>query len=72
MSLEQENKVIWIVVLVESGVTTLVEAYFDENVADARQQILQKKIKPNNDDLGVFKVKIGKQDDGYIIKSLPA
>ncbi len=54
----QQNRVIWVVVLVESGIPVLVEAYSDEKKADVREQFLRKDINPDYDEVGLFKIKI--------------
>ena len=62
MSSQQKDKVIWVVVLVESGVPTLAEAYFDEETAKIREQTLRKDIRLDYDEVGLFEVEIGKPD----------
>ncbi len=55
----KEAKVIWAVVLVESGIPTLVEAYRDEETARTRANTLREDINPDYDEVGVFEVEIG-------------
>jgi hypothetical protein len=59
MSKDRQN--IWVVVLVESGVPTLVEAYRDRAAAKAREQSLRETMRPDYDELGLFEVEIGSQ-----------
>lgn len=54
--LHQQNKVIWVVVLVESGIPTLVEAYSDQEQASAREKFLRQDIRPDYDELGLFDI----------------
>lgn len=56
-----KSKVIWVVVLVESGVPTLVEAYRNEDTARARKEILREDINPDYDEADVFEVEITEQ-----------
>jgi hypothetical protein len=50
---------IWVVVLVESGIPTLVEAYWDEETARTQAELLRQEINPDYDEVGVFEVEIG-------------
>ena len=50
---------IWVVVLVESGIPTLVEAYSAEDDATIREQFLRDAMNFDYDETGVFEVKIG-------------
>ena len=50
---------IWVVVLVESGIPTLVEAYLTESEAAIREQFLRSTINFDYDETGVFEVEIG-------------
>jgi hypothetical protein len=59
---QQNGEVIWVVVLVQSGVPVLVEAYFDEKNAEIREQALREDINPDYDEVGLFEVKIGEPD----------
>jgi hypothetical protein len=52
---------IWVVVVVESGVSVLVGAYRDEEIALSRFQGLTKDTRPDYDDVGIFCVEIGAQ-----------
>jgi hypothetical protein len=54
-----ESKAIWVVVLVQSGIPTLVEAYEDEETAKNREEVLREDIRPDYDETGVFEVEIG-------------
>ncbi|MBI3242016.1 MAG: hypothetical protein HYZ49_06960 [Chloroflexi bacterium] len=55
-------EIIWIVVLVESGVPILVEAYRYEKVARRREHLLRAKMRENYDEAGIFEVKVGQKD----------
>ncbi len=59
MSVRQQDKAIWIVVLVESGVPTAAEAYIDEETAIIREQFLREDINLDYVDVGIFEVEIG-------------
>jgi hypothetical protein len=50
---------IWVVVLVESGIPTHVEAYLTESDAAIREQSLRSTINFDYDETGVFEVEIG-------------
>ncbi|MBN1891012.1 MAG: hypothetical protein JW850_23650 [Thermoflexales bacterium] len=49
---------IWVVVLVESGIPTLAEAYRDEASARAREQSLREDMSLDYDEVGLFEVEI--------------
>ena len=51
------SQTIWVVVLVESGVPTLVEAYLTEEDAAIREQFLRDAMRLDYDETGVFEVK---------------
>ncbi len=53
------SQIMWVVVLVESGIPTLVEAYLTEEDAVTREQFLQNAMNLDYDATGVFKVKTG-------------
>jgi hypothetical protein len=57
----KQSEAIWVVVLVESGVPTLVEAYRDQKTAKLREKALRKESNPDYDEVGVFEVEIGVQ-----------
>ena len=50
---------IWVVVLVETGIPTLVETYLTERDAAIREQFLRNTINFDYDETGVFEVEIG-------------
>ena len=54
----QQNKMIWVVVLVESGIPVLVEAYSDQRQANIREQFLRQDINPDYDEVGLFEIMI--------------
>lgn len=49
---------IWVVVLVESGIAVLAEAYRNEATAQRREEILRQDINPDYDEVGLFEVEI--------------
>ncbi len=53
-------KRLWVVVKVESGVPVTAEAYRDERTARRRERLLRKRMHPENDETGIFRIKIGK------------
>ncbi len=53
------SQTMWVVVLVESGIPTLVEIYSIEDDAATREQFLQNAMNVDYDATGVFEVKIG-------------
>lgn len=57
----KQPEAIWVVVLVKSGIPTMVEAYRDKKTARARETSLRKDINPDNDEVSLFEVKIGAQ-----------
>ena len=58
MMSENKSKPIWVVVLVQSGVTTLVEAYTARTTATRRMRALKKDTSPNDDDIDLFEVEV--------------
>ena len=52
------SQTIWVVVLVESGVPTLVEAYLTEEDAAIREQFLRDAMRLDYDETGVFEAEI--------------
>jgi hypothetical protein len=61
----KKSQVVWAVVLVESGIPVMAEAYRDENTARLREQSLRNGIRPDYDEIGVFEVEIGTQSKDY-------
>lgn len=57
----QGSEVVWVIVLVESGIPTFVEAYRDEETARRREEFLRKDINLDYDETGVFEVEIAVQ-----------
>lgn len=57
----QKPDIVWIVVLVMSGVPVSAEAYRDAKSARARERVWRKDMRPDYDEVGVFKVEIGVQ-----------
>lgn len=58
MARQDDSRTIWIVVEVESGIPVLAEAYKDEKLAIEREQLLRNRMHPENDETGVFEVKV--------------
>lgn len=58
MAKQDNSRTIWIVVEVESGIPVLTEAYLDAESAVQREQTLRKEMHPENDETGVFEIKI--------------
>lgn len=54
----QTRQTLWIVVLVESGIPVLVEAYRFSQVAMEREQELRGELNPDDDEVAVFEVEI--------------
>lgn len=54
----QTRQTLWIVVLVESGIPVLVEAYRFPQVAMEREQELRGELNPDDDEVAVFEVEI--------------
>lgn len=54
-----EHKNIYVVVLVQSGIPTDAEAYFDEETALSRAEVIREETDLNDDAVGVFEVEIG-------------
>jgi len=52
------SQTIWVVVLVESGVPTLVETYLTEEKATIREQFLRDAMRLDYDETGVFETEI--------------
>lgn len=52
------SQTIWVVVLVESGVPTLAEAYLTEEDAAIREQFLRDAMRLDYDETGVFETEI--------------
>jgi hypothetical protein len=57
----EESDVVWVVVLVISGVPDSVEVYRDQKSALAREKAWRKDLRPDYDEVGVFEVEIGVQ-----------
>jgi hypothetical protein len=63
---QQENEVIWVVVLVQSGIPTLAEAYSDQEQASAREKFLRQEMRPDYDEVGLFDIIIDEPPDELI------
>ena len=57
----RNSRTIWVVVLVESGIPTLVEAYLTESDAAIREQFLRNALNFDYDETGVFEIEIGEE-----------
>ena len=60
------SQITWVVVLVESGIPTLVEAYPIKEDAVTREQFLQNTMNSDYDATDVFKVKIGAESTSSV------
>ena len=49
----------WVLVLVESGIPVLVEAYHDLNIAEERERFFRKSLREGYDEVAVFEVEPG-------------
>ncbi len=58
-TLKQKLPVVWIVVLVESGIPVSAEVFQKQKDATRREQQLRKKMREAYDEVGVFEVEIG-------------
>jgi len=57
--MSKNSPTIWVVVLVQSGIPALVEAYLTESEAAIREQSLRNAMRLDYDEAGVFEVDIG-------------
>jgi hypothetical protein len=55
----EDGDVVWVVVLVISGVPDTVEVYRDQKSALARERVWRQDLRPDYDEVGVFEVEIG-------------
>lgn len=55
---QKQPENIWAVVEVKSGIPVMVEIYRDMRSAEAREKRIRKKMHPENDETGVFRVLI--------------
>jgi len=55
---QKQSELLWVVVKVESGIPVMVEAYWDRQSAEMREQSLRKYMHPENDETGVFGIQI--------------
>lgn len=60
----EKSETIWTVVLVQSGIPVLAEAYWDEETARSREESLREDIRVDYDEIGVFEVQIGVSSSG--------
>lgn len=56
MAAKVEGEPAYIVVSVEAGIPTAVEAYRDLHSAQEREQFLRKRMHPENDETGIFEI----------------
>ena len=54
-------QVLWVVVVVESGVPVLVEAHPDVKTAKGRERFFRKSMRKDYDEVGVFEVEVGSE-----------
>jgi len=57
--MSKNSPTIWVVVLVQSGIPALVEAYLTESEAAIREKSLRNAMRLDYDEAGVFEVDIG-------------
>ncbi len=57
----EDADVVWVVVLVISGIPDTVEVYRDQKSALARERVWRQDLRPDYDEVGVFEVEIGVQ-----------
>jgi len=57
----EKPDVVWVVVLVISGIPDSVEVYRDRKSALAREKVWRRDLRPDYDEVGVFEVEIGVQ-----------
>ena len=60
---QQQDNLVWVVVLVESGVPALVEAYSNEREAVLRKRFLRQDINLDYDEVNLFEIKIDEVSD---------
>ena len=51
-------EIVWVVVLVESGIPVFVEAFRDEQSAVMSEQTIRARVRPDYDDTGIFEIPI--------------
>jgi len=62
MMSQEQFDLLWVVVKVESGIPVTVEAYRDRQYAEMRERRLRKCMHPENDETGIFEIRIGHMD----------
>lgn len=60
-TLKKKPEMVWVVVVVESGVPITVEAYHDLKTAQKREIFFREEMNENDDAVDVFEVEIGTQ-----------
>jgi len=60
MTTGQRTKSVWVVVAVESGVPVAVHAYRDRRVASSAEGLLRRRMRPDNDETGLFRMRLPK------------
>ena len=58
MVAQKQSQLLWIVVKVESGLPAMVEAYQDRDSAEGREDSLRKDMRVENDETGVFEIRV--------------
>jgi hypothetical protein len=61
----EKNEIVWVVVLVLSGIPVLAEVYLDEETAQTREQFLREDINLDYDETGIFEVRMGEKAYHY-------
>ena len=54
----QKPRTLYIVILVESGIPSCVEAYKDLKTTELREKSIRKEINLDNDETGIFEIEI--------------
>lgn len=49
---------LWIIVKVESGIPVMAEAHRSRQSAELREQVLRRCMHPENDETGIFEVRV--------------
>ncbi len=58
MALYRQPETLWIVVKAESGIPTNAQVYCDQRSAERRERFLRKNMRPENDETGLFRVRV--------------
>ena len=58
MTLQRQLETLWIVVRVESGIPTCVQAYRNQRSAERREQLWRQEMNLEDDETGLFPVRV--------------